>query len=42
MLVESGVIVHKTDGSMEADSPEEGKRRLEAMDSETRALYEKD
>jgi epoxyqueuosine reductase QueG len=40
MLVESGVIVQNPDGSMEAVSPEEGKKRLEAMDPETRALYE--
>ncbi len=41
MLVESGVIVQNPDGSLEAVNPEEGKKRIEAMDEETRALYEK-
>jgi epoxyqueuosine reductase QueG len=40
MLVESGVIVQNPDGSLEAVSPEEGKKRLEAMSPEMRALYE--
>jgi hypothetical protein len=40
MLVESGVIVQKPDGSLVAVSPEEGKKHLEAMDPETKALYE--
>jgi epoxyqueuosine reductase QueG len=40
MLVESGVIVQNPDGSYEAVSPEEARRRIEAMDPEARALYE--
>ncbi len=41
MLVKSGVIIQHPDGSCKAVSPEEGKKHLEAMDAETRALYEK-
>jgi epoxyqueuosine reductase QueG len=40
MLAESGVIIQHPDGSCKAVSPEEGKKHLEAMDPETRALYE--
>lgn len=40
MLLESGVVVQNPDGSLEALSPEEAKRRVEAMDLKTRALYE--
>jgi epoxyqueuosine reductase QueG len=40
MLIESGVIVQRPDGSCEAVSPEEAKKRIDAMDPETRALYE--
>jgi epoxyqueuosine reductase QueG len=40
MLVESGVVVQNPDGSLEAVRPEEGKKRVAAMDSATRALYE--
>ena len=40
MLTESGVVVQNPDGIHEAVSPEEAKRRLAAMDPETRALYE--
>ncbi len=40
MLTESGVIVENPDGFREAVSPEEAKKRLAAMDPETRALYE--
>ena len=40
MLVESGVIVQNPDGSLEAMTPEEGKKRVAAMDEERRALYE--
>jgi len=40
ILVESGVIVQNPDGSLEAVSPEEAQNRLDAMDPETRALYE--
>jgi len=40
LLVESGVIVENSDGSREAVSPEEAKKRLAAMDPETLALYE--
>ena len=41
MLVESGVIVQNADGTLEAVTPEEGKKRIADMDVETRALYEK-
>jgi epoxyqueuosine reductase QueG len=41
MLVESGVIIQNPDGSCKAVSPEEGIKHLEAMEPETRALYEK-
>jgi len=40
MLTENGVIVENTAGSREAVSPAEAKKRLAAMDPETRALYE--
>jgi epoxyqueuosine reductase QueG len=40
MLTKSGVIVENSDGSREAVSAEEAKKRLTAMDPETRALYE--
>lgn len=39
-LVKSGVIIQHPDGSCKAVSPEEGKKHIENMDSETRALYE--
>ena len=40
LLTESGVIVQGPDGSCRAVSPEEAKKRIDEMDSETRALYE--
>jgi epoxyqueuosine reductase QueG len=40
LLVESGVIVENPDGSREALSPAEAKKRLAAMDPATRAFYE--
>ena len=40
MVTSGGVVVQNTDGSYEAVSPEEAKKRLEAMDPERRALYE--
>jgi epoxyqueuosine reductase QueG len=40
MLVESGVVVQNPDGTLEAVSPEEAKKRIAAMDPATRALYE--
>ncbi len=40
MLVESGVVVQNRDGTLEAVSPEEAKKRIAAMDPKTRALYE--
>ena len=40
MLTKSGVIVENPDGSREAVSAEEAKKRLTAMDPETQALYE--
>jgi len=41
MLVESGVIVQNPDGSLEAVTPEESKKRIAEMDPDIRALYEK-
>jgi len=41
MLVNSGVVVQHPDGSLEAVSPEEAKKRLAAMSPEQRAMYEK-
>jgi epoxyqueuosine reductase QueG len=41
LLVESGVVVQNPDGTLEAVSPEEAKKRIAAMDPDTRALYEK-
>jgi epoxyqueuosine reductase len=41
MLVQSGVVVQHPDGSCEAVSPEEAKKRLKDMPDEQRALYEK-
>lgn len=40
MLVESGVVVQNPDGSLEALPPEEAEKRIEAMDTKRRALYE--
>ncbi len=40
LLTESGVIVENADGSRQAVAPEEAKKRLAAMDSTCRALYE--
>ena len=40
MLTASGVVVQHPDGSREAVSPEEAKKRLAAMPDEIRALYE--
>lgn len=40
MLTQSGVIVQHTDGRLEAVSPDEAERRLAAMPSERRALYQ--
>jgi len=40
MLTESGVIVENPDGSREAVAPKEAQKRLAAMDSDTRVLYE--
>jgi len=36
----SGVIVQNEDGTLEAVTPEEGRKRLDAMEPERRALYE--
>jgi len=41
MLANSGVVVQNEDGSLEAVSPEEAKKRLAAASPERRALYEK-
>jgi hypothetical protein len=40
MLVKSGVIVQNPDGSLDAVSPEEAKKRIAGMTKEQRALYE--
>jgi epoxyqueuosine reductase QueG len=40
MLVESGVVVQNPDGSLEALPSEEAEKRIESMDTKTRALYE--
>ena len=40
MLVESGVVVQNPDGSLDAVTPEEAKKRIAEMDPDTRALYE--
>jgi epoxyqueuosine reductase QueG len=40
MVVESGVVVQRPDGSREAVSPEEAQKRIANMDPETRLLYE--
>ena len=40
MLVESGVVVQNPDGSLNAVTPEEGKKRIAEMDPDRRALYE--
>lgn len=40
MLVESGVVVQNPNGTLEAVSPEEAKKRLASMSAEKRALYE--
>ena len=42
MLRESGVIVQGEDGSLEAMSPEEAKRRLAKMPAKKRTLYEEE
>ena len=40
ILTQSGVVVERPDGSLEAVSPEEATNRLEAMPPDQRALYE--
>jgi len=40
MLMESGVVVQRPDGSRDVVSPEEAQKRIAKMDPETRALYE--
>lgn len=40
MLVESGAVVQNRDGTLEAVPSEEAKKRVAAMNSEKRALYE--
>ncbi|MFC1945029.1 epoxyqueuosine reductase [Chloroflexota bacterium] len=40
LLVNSGVVMQNPDGSLEAVSPDEAKRRLASMSPEVRALYE--
>ena len=41
MLIKSGVVVQRPDGSCEAVAPAEAKKRLQNMPPEQRALYEK-
>ena len=41
MLIQSGVVVQRPDGSCEAVSPDEAKKWLKEMPHEQRALYEK-
>jgi epoxyqueuosine reductase QueG len=40
MLTESGVVIQKKDGSLEAVNPEEAQERLKTMSPEKRGLYE--
>lgn len=40
MLTQSGVVVQNPDGSLEAVSPDEAIKKLEAMDPERRIMYE--
>jgi len=40
LLTDSGVVIQNQDGSLEAVSPDEAKKRLAAMSLEVRALYE--
>jgi len=40
MLVNSGVVIQDSDGSLRAASPDEAERHIAAMDPERRALYE--
>ena len=42
LLLEGGVVVQNADGSLDDVSPGEARRLLDAMDPETRALYEGD
>lgn len=41
MLINSGVVIQHSDGSLERVAPEKAKRYTANMDPETRALYEK-
>ncbi len=41
LLVESGVIIQNSDGSLDAVGPEEAKERIAKMDDDIRSLYEK-
>ena len=40
MLINSGVVIQEPDGALKAVSPEEAKKRLEAMEPEQKSLYE--
>jgi hypothetical protein len=40
LVKEGGVIVQNEDGTLDAVTPEEARKRLDAMDPETRAMYE--
>jgi hypothetical protein len=40
MLSQSGVVVQNSNGTLEAVSPDEAKKRLSSMPSEKRKLYE--
>ena len=40
LVKDAGVIVQNEDGTLEAVAPDEARKRLDAMDPETRAMYE--
>jgi hypothetical protein len=40
LVKESGVIVQNGDGTLEAVTPEEARKRMDAMDPERRVMYE--
>ncbi len=40
LVKKSGVIVQNVDGTLEAVTPEEARKRLDAMEPERRAMYE--
>jgi hypothetical protein len=40
LVKESGVVMQNEDGTLDAVTPEEARKRLDAMDPERRAMYE--